>query len=519
MSSSFPSENESSSITIWLLFAALVGLGSFLRLYHFSDPELWIDEYVTQWIVQASTWHEVIQRAGLNHTQSPFYYVIAKLAVDILGPSAFALRLPSVLFGIGTLALAFPLGVTLFRRRHAAILAVAAFAVNHKLIWFTQEARSYSVALFFSMLSFLSYVKLLEADRWAWRVAYILSTTAAYYAHPLFALIVLVHIVHLFCTRGWEAVGSRPWLLSFFGVAVLCLPTVLRMLTLYGSRQGLDWILNLSWTTPIEILSPFTEPLQIAVIVVLLLIVGIRTGTDPPLIERSRRYLIVLWFLLPVAILGLIPPLLGISLLTERYVLCVLPGGIFFLAWLMSLGSTVSWRRWLPLTAYLAFVFASALVPLVEKYGVFAERPYQGWNQATAYLKAFAKPEDLVLYRSGLVEADRLPFSPEDSSMVAFLEAPLNANLPAEHGLAVMGLPYRVNSGTREYMGSVLGQAVQHQRVWLIGVGPPLIQVAQALASVGFRPTEQQEFGRESYYGRVMLLSLEREGGATGYAP
>lgn len=518
MSSSLPSENESSSITIWLIFAALFGLGSFLRLYHFPDPELWVDEYVTQWIVRG-TWHEMFQRAGLNHTQSPFYYVIVKLAVDVLGPTPFALRLPSVLFGIGSLALAYPLGVALFRRRHAALLAVAAFAVNHKLIWFTQEARSYSVAIFFSMLSFLSYVTLLESDRWPWRVGYILVTAAAYYAHPLFALIVLIHIAHLVWTRGWASVLSKAWLLTFLTIAMLCLPTLPRMLTLYGSRQGLDWILNISWRTPIEILSPFTEPLQIAVIVLLLLMVGIQTGTEPVLLDRSRRYLIFLWFLLPIAVLGLIPPLLGTSLLTERYVLCALPGGIFFLAWLMSLGSTVSWRRWLPLAAYLAFVFASALVPLVEKYGVFAERPYQGWNQAADYLKAFAKREDLVLYRSGLVEADRLPFPPEDSLMEAYLGAPLTANLPAEHGLTVMGLPYRVNRATREYMGSVLSGAVQHQRVWLIGVGPPLIQVAQALASVGFRPTEQLEFGRESYYERVMLLSLEREGGDTGHAP
>ena len=508
-------ENGPGSATVVILLVAFVGLGAFLRLYHFWSPDLWLDEYVTQWIVQAGTWQEVVQRSGVNHTQSPFYYLMVKAIIEVFGSSMFSLRLLSVVFGIASVALAYPLGLRFFRRRLAALFTVAVFAVNSKLIWFSQDARCYSLALFCSLLSFLCYLALLSDGRWRWRVGYVLSTTAAYYAHPMFAVIALVQLSHLVFIHG-PSLRSTGWPLTFAAVAALCLPTLPRMFTLYENRQGLDWLSNLTWATPINIPAQFVDPLALMVIVVMLLVVGLRTGEQEMLSDRMQRSLIVLWLLLPVALVSTVPPLFGVALLSERYVLYALPGALLLLAWVMSLGATGPVRRWLPLMAYLIFIIGAMLLPLFQKYGVFAERPRQGWQQAAAYLTAFARRDDSVLYSTGLVEADQLALSGQNALMEAFIQYPLTAHLPSDHAYTMVALPYRINHMTRPYVASILSNATQHHRIWLIGIGDPLIQMADELSQVGFRRVDAQQFGSLSHYGQVMVFLLERDGEASG---
>jgi uncharacterized membrane protein len=181
---------------------AIVGLGAFLRAYNVGVPELWIDEYGTRWVLADLPLGETVSRVVHFHGQSPLYYLIARVSCGLFGVSAFSLRLPSLLFGIGVLAVAYPLGVRLFRQRHAALVALALFAVNERLIFYSQDARPYALALLCAMLSFLFYVDLLGTDTAARRVAYVLSTAGAFYAHYLFGLVAVVQLLHLTAMRG-----------------------------------------------------------------------------------------------------------------------------------------------------------------------------------------------------------------------------------------------------------------------------------------------------------------------------
>src|SRR5687767_8826017 len=101
--------------------ALFLSVGAFLRIYRFWGPGLWTDEYGTWWAVAQPGWSDVVHRVSHIHGQSPFYYLIVKLSTELLGASPFSLRLPSVVFGIATLALAYPLGIALFRQPYAGL--------------------------------------------------------------------------------------------------------------------------------------------------------------------------------------------------------------------------------------------------------------------------------------------------------------------------------------------------------------------------------------------------------------
>jgi 4-amino-4-deoxy-L-arabinose transferase-like glycosyltransferase len=512
----FPSSDqvpagEPSSATASLLLLAFVILASFLRLYNFWIPDLWVDEYVTRWVAAAPTWEEAAQRGGTNNTQSPFYYFVARQFTQWFGLNHFALRLPSILLGIGVVVLAYPLGLAIFQGRYPALVTVAVFSVNSWLIWYSQDARPYSLALFCSMISFISYLMLRTRQHWLWRVAYMFSTAAAYYAHPLFGCIAAIQGIHLVLHERWTWPLFRTWSLTFLGIVILCLPTLPRILSLYKNRQQQDWIMPVDWTTAINtVFIQFIDPIALSVVVLALLFMGFRTDISTLFVDAPRRSLILLWFLLPLAGFALIPLILGVSLLEGRYVLFALPGALIITAWVIALGSTSLWRQWLLLAIYLAFVMVVNLLPLFHRYGVFTDRPEQGWDRATAFLTSLAAPEDLILYSTSIVEADQFPFPPEDGLIQALIETPLTANLPPHHPYALLGLPYRINDVTRPYVSSVIRRAGRHQRVWLIGIGQPLTYMADQLAHEGYRRGSDKAFGSPSYARRVRVLLLER---------
>ncbi len=81
-------------------FAALAGIvGLFVRLVGFGSS-LAEDEFGTLWTVEGSL-GTVFERTLSFHGQSPFYYVISWLSLNLFGESEIALRLPSLLCCVG----------------------------------------------------------------------------------------------------------------------------------------------------------------------------------------------------------------------------------------------------------------------------------------------------------------------------------------------------------------------------------------------------------------------------------
>src|SRR5262249_17759378 len=77
------------------------------------------------------------------------------------GTHEVGLRSLSALFGTATVPLAYCIGAELAHRR-AGLIAAAIVAVNPMLIWYSQEARSYAVLVFFCAASLLFFVRALR---------------------------------------------------------------------------------------------------------------------------------------------------------------------------------------------------------------------------------------------------------------------------------------------------------------------------------------------------------------------
>jgi mannosyltransferase len=170
---------------------AISVLGLFLRIYHHGTESLWGDEAYSFLVSNNANVFGIIKVAALYDSHPPLYYIILHYGgIQLFGTSEFAVRFPSLVFGVLAIPMIYLLGRRLFNEEvgliSALILAISPFNVEY-----SQEARMYSLLLFLALLSMYFFVRFLERDSRAVSVGYVLSTTLLLYTH-LFGLFVLI---------------------------------------------------------------------------------------------------------------------------------------------------------------------------------------------------------------------------------------------------------------------------------------------------------------------------------------
>ena len=206
---------------IWLCLIILVGAA--LRLYRLDSQSLWQDEGLQYFVASAENIGAVLDRTWWRTWHPPFSFFIHHLFL-LAGDSDFFLRLPSALFGIGSL----PLCYVLFKRLAAAptaAFAVLVLTVSPFHIWYSQEGRMYAQLLFFFLLSSVILLQALERGRWQWWVFYALAVAAGMFTHVMMAFGVLAnvlwvllyhrrHLFHLIVSGAMAALLFLPWVYS-----------------------------------------------------------------------------------------------------------------------------------------------------------------------------------------------------------------------------------------------------------------------------------------------------------------
>lgn len=171
---------------------------------------LWYDETFTALVASLPMPRMLAAVAGDVHP--PLWYLIEWAVVRLLGHSEAALRLPALLFGVVSAYLTYRLALALNLRQEAAILAAVFLALMPAQVYYSQEARMYTLLQAAVLLAALGI-----ATRRPWVMA--AGMTIALYAHNLggvyVALLVGLHI--------WIE-GLATWPLPLASVAIVYLP-------------------------------------------------------------------------------------------------------------------------------------------------------------------------------------------------------------------------------------------------------------------------------------------------------
>jgi hypothetical protein len=167
-----------------LLLALLIVVAAALRFWRLRHQGFWFDE--------ANTSQEVHETPGqmltlLKHYEStpPLYYCVAWVWARIFGFGEAGLRSLSAVCGVLVVPLGYALGSKLFSRR-AGLITAALVATNPLLIWYSQEARAYELAVLLTGISLLAFVYAREEPAGrplaVWVIASALAMATEYYA-------------------------------------------------------------------------------------------------------------------------------------------------------------------------------------------------------------------------------------------------------------------------------------------------------------------------------------------------
>ena len=205
---------------------------------------LWVDEAISVSQAQMS-FGQMLADVRDTDVHPPLHHALLWLTVRAFGTSEVAVRLPSLIAGVALVPVMAWVGRVLYDRRTGWIAAVLA-AIAPFGVWYSQEARMYSLFMLFSAVAVGAQVQAVRTGRTRHWVLYGLATAALIWTQYFALLPVLVQQLAFGWvywryrrnpTRRWPLVNG--WLISTAVIAVSLLPMVpfLRdQLVAYGGR-------------------------------------------------------------------------------------------------------------------------------------------------------------------------------------------------------------------------------------------------------------------------------------------
>lgn len=209
------------SAMLWPLALAIV-VGAALRFFRVGANSLWTDEFATVFLASHSP-GEILSLSSSANFVPPLYFMLIHGVLHLFGESEVSLRVLSVLAGICTIPVVWLLTAELTASRTTASIAAGLLAVNPLHLWFSQEARPYTLMLLFGCGALLFLARAVRAGAVVDWIGFAICT----------ALAILTHTTGLvFGLIGWiwalrsvdRSRALRPLLIASFAAGLICTP-------------------------------------------------------------------------------------------------------------------------------------------------------------------------------------------------------------------------------------------------------------------------------------------------------
>ncbi len=175
----------------------IVLLSIILRVFSINQS-LWLDEATTA-RVSGMNVQTILQNFSQGDFHPPGYYLFMHFWTQLLGHSEFVLRLPSLVVSVLAVVLTYFLGKRLFNKE-VGIVAALFLATSPLSIYYAQEARMYSLAMFLVLGAVYLWLNAVSSkkNRWWIALSFALFVTVAvdYIAILIVIPIVLVTAIY-----------------------------------------------------------------------------------------------------------------------------------------------------------------------------------------------------------------------------------------------------------------------------------------------------------------------------------
>ena len=174
----------------WPWLCAILAVALVLRAINLNAG-LWFDEIDTLVHYTRLPAAELLTvYPSLNH--HVLFTLEAKAAIALFGESAWALRFPSLVFGVASVWALWLVAREVVSRQEA-LLSALMLAVSYHHVWFSQNARGYTGLLFWGLLATYFLIRAAKTPSWRLWTAYGLVSALAIHTHLSAAFFVAAH--------------------------------------------------------------------------------------------------------------------------------------------------------------------------------------------------------------------------------------------------------------------------------------------------------------------------------------
>ncbi len=328
----------------------------------------------------------------------PLYGIIMHFWLQILGINIVRARLLSLIFFLITLPVLYQLIKESSDSDHA-ILTVAFFAFSPFILWYTSEARTYTLFILIACLQQLYFLRLIRSGGNNGKFGYFIGTALGFYTHYFFIFLLIAQIVFVLSLRivkgkNKNRLIKRHLILDFGGLLVF-IPWIYYIFRTGGAvnTQPLIPIPN-SYSvvqTFVNFVVGFQSQSIQAVLISLwplstVILFLMFTHRKQKLVKNVEYFFLVTF--LPIILVFLISFIKPIFL--SRYLILVTPTLFFIIAWIILSNSKkisfyLSVLILLLMFSFLMFQNISAATPSKENY-----------SEVSQYLNQYTTPEDIV---------------------------------------------------------------------------------------------------------------------------
>jgi mannosyltransferase len=378
--------------------AALVLMAFALRAFRLDFQSLWRDEVDTITFATRAL-PRLLSTFTRPKENGPLYFLLLRPWIALIGDSEFSARFFSLAFGVLAISLAYALGRR-WLSPPGSVLGALLMAFSPYLIWYSQEAKMYTLITFLTMLSLCLYTEALARGRWPYWAAYVVATSFCLYTHILAALVIPLEVILFAVWWPRHRARLRSWLLAIGCVTLPYIPLALWEIPLLLSsyRTGhpfypLHEILRILFFAFSHGVSSVASPwllILISILFVFLFLAGVFLADSGSDAQHGEGVTLLLYLFVPIIGVYLIS--LGMPIFAERYLIYVAPA--FYLVLARGLAAV-------KLRSNAVFALCLALVLTLDVQSVWAQSHVKIKSDFRSVARYFAlrrEADDLAIF-------------------------------------------------------------------------------------------------------------------------
>ena len=381
-----------------LQLSILLLLGLCLRLYDLDGESIWVDEGHAIYVA-SSDLNQLIEESSRDNNP-PLYSIILHYWMILTPHTIFFLRFLSVIFGVLSIFLIYEIGKAIFDQKVGIISALfLTLSVFH--IHFSQEIRSYMLAVVLILLTFYYLQMLINKPKIIYFLVYIIFCVLLLYTHFLGWFILFAQNIYYLLRLPFEGKRFKHIIITDVFILLLYLPWFNITISRVSDLQVKFWVQQPTLLTIPQTLLIYAGTYTyfgvfLLAIFAALILIGLfyfqNRHIKFRLSESTQNYLLLLWFLLPILL-----PFVISYIYVPVYITRITIGASLAFYLLAANGLKYIHKDLITVTVLIIIIVFS--IGNCSIY--YSETNKEPWQEVTHYVESNAQSGDLLIFNAG----------------------------------------------------------------------------------------------------------------------